>query len=81
MKTVLELALGIVLLITCSAFDDNPDRTFATKDRQSMAQKKEQTYYLNCLGDRVVLADRTLKGCCYMVKQTEGGVTCQKINF
>jgi hypothetical protein len=81
MKTFLELALGIDLLITCCAFDDNPDRTIATKDRQSKAQKMGETYYLNCLGDRVVRTDRELKGCCYLVKRTEGGVTCQKINF
>jgi hypothetical protein len=71
----------ILILFVCSAFESYSVSESQIDAERIIITKKTQSYYVNCLGDRVDSNNPSLRGCCYLVKETQGGRTCQKINF
>ncbi len=81
MKNIFKIVGALLIFIFCSAFERYTPTTNSPSLSIVAKEYIEQTYYVNSLGNRVETINSRLHGCYYLVKETQGGRTCQKINF
>lgn len=81
MKNLFGITLGLVIVLLCSAFANYSEINISQMKPLNTSNNGESSYYVNQLGDRVDVRHPSLHGCCYLVTETSGGRTCQKINF
>ena len=81
MKSVFAFTIGLAIILLSSAFVNYSDENDKQSQQVIPVKSIQSYYYVNPLGDRVEVSNPDLHGCCYLVMETRGGRTCQKINF